>query len=254
MEDMVDEKAANDDEKFMTQHPVAIAQVLNELAINKTTLNLSFNHGQEQGLTTVIGVSKDKKSVYLDKSLDAGFNKRLLASDMVVFSKTDGIKVRWSAKKLTEVKLTDGEALKMPLPKSLYRFQRREFFRSLTPVTHPVVCHIPYRNPTNNQDEKLEMVLVDASLGGIGTMVTDHLSSILELEKVFPHCAISLPTFGDIDTSLCVKHITETVMRNGSKKFRVGFQFVGLSREDERIVQKYVLQLEREALVQARGE
>jgi len=251
---MVDNTVANDDEKFLTQHPVAIAQVLNELAKNKTTLNLSFNQGQDQGLTTVIGVSKDKKFVYLDKSLDAGFNKRLLASKLVVFSKTDGIKVRWSAKHLTEVKLTDGEALKMPLPKSLYRFQRREFFRPLTPVTHPVICYIPYRNPTNDQDEKLEMMLVDASLGGVGTAVTDHLSSILELEKVFPHCAFSLPNYGDIDTSLCVKHITEIVMANGSKKFRVGFQFVGLSREEERMVQTYVLQLEREALVQARGE
>lgn len=251
---MVDNTVANDDEKFLTQHPVAIAQVLNELAKNKTTLNLSFNQGQDQGLTTVIGVSKDKQFVYLDKSLDAGFNKRLLASKLIVFSKTEGIKIRWSAKKLTEVKLTDGEALKMPLPKSLYRFQRREFFRSLTPVTHPVICYIPYRNPTNDQDEKLDMALVDASLGGVGVAVTDHLSSAIELEKVFPHCAISLPNYGDIDTSLCVKHITEIVMANGSKKFRVGFQFVGLNREEERMIQTYVLQLEREALVQARGE
>lgn len=251
---MADNKVANDEEKYLTQHPVAIAQVLNELAKNKTTLNLSFNQGRDQGLTTVIGVSKDKKFVYLDKSLDAGFNKRLLASEFVVFSKTDGIRVRWSTKKLTEVKLTDGEALKMSLPAKLYRFQRREFFRSLTPVTSPVICYIPYRNPTNDHDEKLEMVLVDASLGGIGTFVTDHLSSIIELEQVFPNCAISLPNFGDIETSLCVKHITETVMLNGSKKFRVGFQFINLSHEDARVVQKYVLQLEREALVQARGE
>jgi flagellar brake protein len=251
---MSENKIANDEEKYLTQHPVAIAQVLNDLAKNKTTLNLSFNQGRDQGLTTVIGVSKDKKYVYLDKSLDAGFNKRLLASDYIVFSKTDGIRVRWSANNLTEVKLTDGEALKMPLPAKLYRFQRREFFRSLTPVTSPVICYIPYRNPTNDRDEKLEMVLVNASLGGIGTFVTDHLSSIIELGQVFPNCAVSLPNFGDIQTSLCVKHITETVMLNGSKKFQVGFQYVDLSHEDQRVIQKYVLQLEREALVQARGD
>jgi flagellar brake protein len=251
---MSENTVANDEDKYLTQHPVAIAQVLNELAKNKTTLNLSFNQGRDQGLTTVIGVSKDKKFVYLDKNLDAGFNKRLLASDYIVFSKTDGIRVRWSAKKLTEVRLTDGEALKMPLPTKLYRFQRREFFRSLTPVTNPVICYIPYRNPTNDRDEKLEMVLVNASLGGIGTFVTDHLSSIIELEQVFPNCAISLPNDGDIETSLCVKHITETVMLNGSKKYQVGFQFINLSHEDQRVIQKYVLQLEREALVQAKGD
>lgn len=250
---MVDQKVAQDDEKFLTHHPIAIAQILNELAKNKTTLNLSFNHGQEQGLTTVIGLSGDKKSVYIDKSLDAGFNKRLLASKSVVFSKTDGVKVKWVSQKIIEVKLTDGEAFKIALPKSIYRFQRREFFRSKTPVTNPIVCYIPYRNPTNDKSEKLEMTLFDISLGGIGTMVNDHLSPLLEVEKVFPNCIISLPNFGDLDTSLCVRQIYEKDLPNGAKKIRVGFQFVKLSHEEERMVQQYVLQLEREALVIARG-
>ena len=202
---MADKKSVQNDEQFITQHPIEIAQILNELAKNKITLNLSFNVGQDQGLTTVIGVSKDKKTVYMDKSLDAGFNKRLMASETVVFSKTEGIKIRWVSRQLTEVQLKDGAALKMALPKSLYRFQRREFFRSLTPVTDPITCCIPYRNPTNDQEEKIEMTLVDASLGGIGTVVTDHFPTLLELEKVFSNCAIKLSNFGALDTSLCVK-------------------------------------------------
>lgn len=250
---MADQKVAQEDEKFLTQHPIAIAQILNELAKNKTALNLSFNYGQDQGLTTVIGVSRDKKSVYMDKSLDAGFNKRLLASEKVVFSKTDGIKIRWVSHQLTEVRLKDGDAIKLPLPESLYRFQRREFFRSPTPATNPVICYIPYVNPTSDAQEKLELNLVDASVGGIGTIVSDHLSSLLELEKVFPHCKIKLPHYGELDTSLCLKHITETVLLNGAKKFRVGFQFVGLSHAEARIVQQYVLHLEREALVVVEG-
>lgn len=250
---MVDQKGAESDEQYITHHPIAIVQILKELAKNKTTINLSFNYGDEQGLTTVVGVSADKKSVYMDKSMDTGFNKKLLASDSVVFTKTDGVKIRWTSKKVTEVKLKDGAAFKLALPKHLYRFQRREFFRSLTPVSNPITCYIPCHNPTKDQDERLEMVLVDASLGGIGTIAGDHLSEALEVEKVFPHCAINIPRFGELDTSLCVKNITETVMANGAKKFRVGFQFVGLSREEERIVQQYALHLEREALVSAQG-
>jgi hypothetical protein len=79
---MVNQKTAHNDDKFLTHHSVEIAQILNELAKNKTTLNLSFNYGKDQGLTTVIGVSQDKKFVYMDKSLDPGFNKRLLNSDL----------------------------------------------------------------------------------------------------------------------------------------------------------------------------
>lgn len=250
---MANQITAHNDDKYLTHHSVEIVQILNELAKNKTPLNLSFNYGKDQGLTTVIGVSRDKRFVYMDKSLDPGFNKRLLNSDSITFSKTDGIKIRWNTKELTEVRLKDGDAFKMVLPSKLYRFQRREFFRSLTPTIDPVICYIPYINPVDRAEETLAMTLVDASLGGVGT-ISDHLFSLLALEKVFPHCSITLPHFGVLETSLCVKHITETVMLNGSKKFRVGFEFLGLSREQERPVQQYVTQLEREALVLAKGE
>lgn len=251
---MVNQSVKEDDEQYLTSHPITIAQILNELAKNKTTLNLSFNYGEEQGLTTVIGVSADKKSVYMDKSLDVGFNKKLMASEKVVFSKTDGIKVRWVSHSITAVKLTDGEALKISLPKSLYRFQRREFFRSPAPTAKPVVCHIPYKNPTSGDSEHLEMALSDISLGGIGTIVMDHLSPLLELESVFEDCTMSFPKFGDLSVGLCVKHITESDMLNGAKKYRVGFQFVNITPQDERLVQNYVLQLEREALVLSHAE
>lgn len=248
---MANQDATKDDEKYLTSHPIAIAQILNELAKNKTTLNLSFAYGQEQGLTTVIGVSADKKSVYMDKSLDPGFNKKLLESDTVVFSKTDGIRIRWVTHKITEVKLKDGPALKISLPQSVYRFQRREFFRSPAPTTKPIVCYIPYKNPTTDADEAIEMNLVDISIGGIGVVALDHISPLLEVEKVFEHCKMTLPTFGDLDVGLCVKHISASELLNGAKKYRVGFQFTKLSHQDERAVQNYVLQLERDALVLA---
>jgi len=108
-------------------------------------------------------------------------------------------------------------------------------------------------NPANDAEETLVMTLTGASLGGVGTLTPDHLSSSIELGKVFPHCEITLPHLGSLDTSLSVKHMTETVMLNGSKKYKVGFQFVGLSRTEERYVQQYVLQLEREALTLAKG-
>ncbi|CAN0228200.1 unnamed protein product, partial [Chrysoparadoxa australica] len=67
---MASQNYINEDEQFLTTNPVEIAQIITVLAKDKTTLNMSFNHGQEQGLTVVIGVSADKRWVYLDKSLD----------------------------------------------------------------------------------------------------------------------------------------------------------------------------------------
>ncbi len=241
----------SEDDQYLTENPVEIAQIIAVLARNKTALNMSFNHGQDQGLTVVIGVSADKKWVYLDKSLDAGFNQRLMDSSTVTYTKTDGVKIRWSSHEMAEAKLKDGSALKIPLPARLYRFQRREFFRSPTPSVNPIVCYIPYTNPTNQQEETLAMPLADISLGGIGTVVADHLSTLIEVEAEFDHCKIILPKYGELDTRLRVRHITDKVMANGSKKFQVGFQFTALTTAEERLLQQYVVHLEREALVLA---
>lgn len=248
---MANQSYIKEDDQFLTTNPVEIAQIISVLAKDKATLNMSFNHGQEQGLTVVIGVSADKRWVYLDKSLDAGFNQRLIDSSTVIYSKTDGVKIRWTSHEMAAVKLKDGEALKIPLPEQLYRFQRREFYRSPTPAVDPLICHIPYENPTNQRHETLQMPLVDISLGGIGTMVADHLSPQIEVEAEFEQCRIHLPQYGDLETRLRVRHITDIVMANGAKKFRVGFQFIGLTPTEERILQQYVLHLEREALVLA---
>lgn len=123
---------------------------------------------------------RDKKFVYMDKRLDSLFNKRLLNSESITLCKTDGIKIRWNTKKLTEVRLKDGEALKMALPKSLYRFQRRDFFRSLTPIIEPILCYISTVNPANDAEEMLVMTLTGASLGGVGTLAPDHLPSSMK--------------------------------------------------------------------------
>ncbi len=241
----------SEDDQYLTGNPVEIAQIITVLAKNKTTLNMSFNHGQDQGLTVVIGVSSDKKWVYLDKSLDAGFNQRLMDSSTVIYTKTDGVKIRWSSHEMQEAKLTDGSALKIPLPDQLYRFQRREFFRSPTPSVNPVICHIPYEDPITEQTKMFDLPLTDISLGGIGTLAADHLPAPVEVEAVFDHCKIDLPNFGDLETRLRVRHITNEVMPNGAKKLRVGFQFTALTRAEERVLQQYVLNLEREALVLA---
>jgi hypothetical protein len=58
---MDDKKNSHGDEQYMAHHPIEISQILAELAKNKTMLNLSFNHGQEQSLTTIIGVNREKK-------------------------------------------------------------------------------------------------------------------------------------------------------------------------------------------------
>jgi flagellar brake protein len=252
---MNDQTKLPEDEQFAVRHPKEICQILRELRKSKAILNVSFNHGHDQCLTNIIGVDAEKYVVYLDVGLDAGFNRRLLDSNHMIFTKDDGIRVRWTSAKIALVKLKDGEALKIALPKSLIRLQRREFFRCPTPVANPLLCHIPYRHPlTPNVVDEMELMLLDVSLGGIGTVLSGPLPPVVEVGTVFEDCKLKLPEFGEISISLSVRNVKEITLKSGAHRHRIGLQFAELSKVDERIIQRYVFNLEREALAIAKGD
>ena len=238
----------------MLHHPKAVGEVLNELRKHKSILNVSFNHGRDQCLTSVIGVNVEKQVAYLDIGLDTSFNRRLLDSTHMIFTKDDGIRVRWTSHHISLARLKDGEALKIIFPKNLIRLQRREFFRCTTPVATPLICHVPYRHPlTPNEVGEFELTLLDMSLGGIGTMLAEALPQVIEVGVVFKDCRINIPEYGQVNLSLCVRNIKEITMPNGAQRHRIGLQFMDLSKGDERIIQRYVLHLEREALIVAKN-
>jgi flagellar brake protein len=251
MNDQVD---LSDDEQFTVYHPKEIAQILNELAKTKAIINVSFNRGNDQCLTTVIGINYDKKAVYLDIGMDTNFNRKLLESNHMIFSKDDGIRVRWTSQKIDLVKLKDGEALKIVLPESLMRLQRREFFRCPTPVVNPLICQCSVYHPLRPQAaEMLELTLLDISLGGIGTYV-ETLPPTIEVGTILTDCRLKFPEFGDVTLGLTVKNIKEITLKNGATRTRVGLKFQNLSRVEEKIIQRYVFNLERELLLLAKSD
>lgn len=248
---MVNENQYTELEKYSVTNPKEICQILTELAKHKALLNLSFNQGQDQCLTSVIGVNAEKNLAYLDMGLDVGFNQRLLAATHLIFSKDDGIKIRWTNQKVILAKLKDGEALKIALPKQLVRMQRREFFRSATHLTNPIICSIPGTNPLSTQDEEVRVTVVDASLGGIGSLLPEHIPPSIQVGRIYQHCKITVPNLAELTVTLSLRYTCEIIMTGGAKKHRLGFEFVDLSHSHQRLIQRYVTNLEREALLLA---
>ncbi len=250
---MIDQSDLSDDERCTVHNRKEICQILSDLEKNKAVINLSFNQGRDQCLSRVIAVDGDRDAVYLDVGIDEGFNRRLINSNHVIFSKNEGIRISWASPSVSEVQLTDGAALKITVPKSLIRLQRREFFRLNTPVVNPVKCLISYSNPGNpDEDALLELTLVDISLGGVGAVVIGSLHPALTEGACFPACQMSLPV-GDVAPSLCVRNIKRIELRSGEVKHRIGLQFIEQSAIDQRKIHQYVFNLEREALVIAKS-
>jgi len=247
---MEDAAHANDEEQFIVQNQKQIIQILNELAKHHEMLKISFSH--DTCLTNVISVDAHNHVVYLDIGIDDAFNDRLLASHHVIFSKDDGIRLKWTSAQLTLATLKDGKAIKIALPQKLMRLQRREFFRLATPIVNPVPCIIPIPNAENpDEDRKLELTLVDVSLGGVGVIAANPLDEVLVIGANFDKCRINFPEVGETNLTLQVRNITPVTMKDGASKYRVGLQFISPSRGNEGLINKYTYNLERQVMALA---
>lgn len=244
-----------DEELYVVHNVKEIIQILTDLSKQSVMLRASFNHGQDVYLTTIIALSVKNNAVYLDIGRDDAFNSRLLASDHVVFSKEDGVRIKWLSEKLTEVTLKDGSAIKVAIPQELVRLQRREFFRLATPIVDPIPCQIPVPNEEAlGEEEVLELTLTDVSLGGIGAIAHGPLDSRLAEGASFDRCKISFPDVGVTSLTLKVKYVLPLHVKEGSSpKHRIGLQFIDPSRGNQGLIQRYTFNLERMVIALMNG-
>jgi len=244
----------HNEEQYIVHNPKEVTQILNDLIKHKSMIKVSFNRGADVYLTSIISIDAKAGVVYLDVGVDEEFNRRLLASNQVVFIKEDGVKIKWTSTHVAAVDLKDGKAIKITLPKDLIRLQRRDFYRFSTPVANPVICRIPVSDVLNPEEETiLELTLVDVSLGGIGTIVAAPLHPALVVGQALSGCKIGFPDVGETNLVLMVKNITEIHAQDAVTKYRVGFEYVEPSRGNEGLINRYVYILERQAIALAHG-
>ena len=240
----------HDEEQYIVQNQKQIVQILNDLAKNHEMLKVTFGH--DSCLTSVISVDVTNHALYLDVGIDEAFNNRLAASHHVVFTKEDGVKVKWTSTHVALTNLKDGKAIKVALPQSIMRLQRREFFRLTTPIINPVPCVIPIVNEANpDVDRVIELSLADVSLGGIGVLASDPIDELLVIGASFNQCKISFPDVGETSLTLQVRNITQITIKDGVIKHRIGLQFISPSRGNEGLINRYVYNLERQAMAAA---
>lgn len=246
-----------EEQPYVVQNLKEIIQILSDLAKQKATFQVSFDDDSNHTsgcLTTVIEVDTKNHAVHLDVGIDDAFNNRMLASNHVVFTKNDGVKIKWASANLSMVTLKDGKAMKIAIPQSLVRLQRREFFRLSTPITNPAPCKIPIPNvPDAQTQQALNLALVDVSLGGVGVVAADPLHSAIVEGASFDGCEIIFPEFGATNIKLEVKNIIPMQLKDGSIKYRIGFQYIKPSRNSEELIRRYTFNLERLMMVNSRN-
>ena len=240
-----------DEEKFKVYSRLEIASVLGSLQKAGSLVTAYFSAGNDFILTSVVSVNADEDEVILDYGADAATNLRALKASGITFvAAHERIKIQFSAKSLSKARFDNREAFSIPLPKTLLRLQRREFFRIVTPLAQPLKCVIPPQDKDVNAPA--EAVVADISCGGVA-LVGFNAPASVESGMCFRGCQIQLPDADAVTADLLIKSTYEVTHKNGSKHLHAGCEFVNMPERVRANIQRYINAIERERRKRAGG-
>lgn len=195
-------------------------------------------------VTTILHVDSENEAVLLDRPSDPEETARLMSGRPVSFETTlDNIRIIFGTE-VMQLGMHDAvPALKIPLPASLIRLQRREFYRMATPVGNPVKVIIPMPEDQGGGDAAFQ--LADISCGGIAILDNRFVLGD-SIGHEYGGCRIDLPEIGPIVTGLQIRNSQEMTLMNNKANRRLGCQFIDISPGAMSAVQRYITKLERE--------
>ena len=228
-----------------------IVAFLRAISEQKQLLRLLMEGSGEATVTSILDVDEETDSVIIDIAPDNNVNTRLTQSDNVSFETVlDRIRIVFFATAVEPCLHADLPALRIAIPASLIRLQRREFYRVPTPVAAPVHCTIQISAAGGTQNVTLPL----QNVSGGGIAIIDEKRALDDsVGKVYADCQIFLPGSTVIITTLQIRNSQELRLDNGKSLRRIGCLFVGLPKPMLAVVQRYITKLEREQNAKTTG-
>jgi c-di-GMP-binding flagellar brake protein YcgR len=229
-----------EDEKQRISSQNEIRFVMQYIAEKGNRVALYYGNEKDFILTTIIATDED--GLWLEQSPHPSSNLRVANSDRLIFVSSHlQIKVQFTASKASSVKYREQPAFYLPLPDSLYRLQRREYFRLTTPLINPLKCIIDKKAAGHNP---LEFIIMDISCGGVGLTCMES-DTDLAPGVSYPDCRIELPELGVIKGTIVVKNLVTLTTRSGIVQRRAGCEFRNLDGASTILLQRYVTSMQR---------
>lgn len=218
-----------------------ITAILKHIADNATRVALYYIDGSYSILTTLLGVNDN--GLWLEQTANTHDNQRILESDNLLLVSTHlDVKVQFAANRVRGMEHQGYPAFHLPLPKTLYRLQRRENFRLDVPSAKPLRCVIPAGDPKAGKPRIVS--LMDISAGG---MKLTYAESDIELiqGKIYENCEIDLPDAGTINVTMVVRSLFSLPTQSGQIIKRAGCQFINLGGTSNILLQRYINSMQR---------
>lgn len=241
----------DDEDPFVITAPLEIRGLLRSIQQNKALLRMHVKDGIASAVTTILEVNPREQTLIVDTAPDEVVNKRLLSADQVEFETSlDKVQVQFSSVQLQPCEQAGQPALRMQIPDSMRRIQRREYYRVETPVTEPPRCTFTVDHL--GQPATVCLSVKDMSAGGLAVVDNDHELDT-EWGTVYQDCLLELPQIGQVQTTLKVVQYKDESLPGDKERRLVGCQFVHPSNALQVKVQNYISGLERKLSAKRRG-
>ncbi|MEO8630490.1 MAG: flagellar brake protein [Betaproteobacteria bacterium] len=230
-----------DDGKFRVHEPMEIASILRAIMRSGALVTAYFDNSREFIVTAILDVETDLTHLIIDSGSNATLNDKLVrGQELTILSSQDGVKIEFDVQQVEATSFEDRLAFRIGFPETLLKLQRREYFRLPVPLLKPLRCRIPIP-PEGSADA----IIGDISLGGVSVM-GEYPGLVMDGGAIFAGCRIALPDVGTLNTGLQVCNSFPITLRNGSILRRTGCAFVDLPANQEAMLQRYIIRLERD--------
>ncbi|GAC1410542.1 MAG: flagellar brake protein [Burkholderiaceae bacterium] len=223
-----------------------IVALLRNIGEQKQFISMRGNCKEVAIVTSILKVDVDAGSVILDCAQSERVNEQILSSDNLSFETAlEQIRIVFFSKYVAQCVYEGEPALVIPLPESLTRLQRREFYRVPTPLVNPASCTITIPQPGDDEPCSVTIVLQNVSGGGIA-LIDEHGALDQTIGRVYRNCRIDLPGGTLVVASLQLRNAQKVRLANGKHVWRLGCLFIDLPHTTLAAVQRYITKLEHE--------
>jgi c-di-GMP-binding flagellar brake protein YcgR len=244
---MSNEEAITDNlDPYRVRSRREIAFVLDGVRSQRQLVKMSAGGSSEAVITSILAVDESDGSIWFDAAPSNTQNHRLTNCDYISFeTKLDQIRVLFKTEQAEPDEYQGYPALRVPLPESLIRIQRREYYRVTIPRGNPVLCTFtPPGTETRPLDKPVMYNMLNISMGGVA--VIDEQNILDDTPgAIYENCVLALPG-GSITVSLEIKNVAHIKLANGRSVRHIGCYFANISNAMLAVVQRYILKLERD--------
>lgn len=229
------------DETLRITSPEEIRYVLHYIAKVGNRVALYYDSENDFILTTLLAV--DDTGLWLELGPDDSINKCVSKSNSLIFISSHlQVKVQFTTNQAIISSYKDNPAFYIALPDKLYRLQRREFYRLMTPVSNPLRCIIS--KVSAHKQPPHEFIIMDVSCGGVGLVCMED-DTELAPGQLYNNCQIELPDYGIITGMIEVRNLVQITSKSGEIKKRAGCEFKNLDPSSVILLQRYITSMQR---------